>query len=492
MKKSLIFTVGVLCALLLLSLSAFGAFEDVAEGKWYSEGIDFCAANEYMSGTSADIFDRNSTLTRAMFMTILAKVDGADLTEHEGKSSFADIRSDGWYTSAVEWAYRNQLAGGIGNDKDGNPTFGYKNPVTREQMALVLYSYAEYLNFLAFDVAVPDIPIEYSAPIIDTASRADLSVFTDSDRVHDWAKDAMEWAVSCGLLGGVEETLLDPRGNCTRAQTAVIIRSFVLNLISDCSHDWEQPSCTTGGQCNLCGLYNRQALGHTVGDRVCTEPAECSVCHEIVEGVEHKYAPADCLSPKTCKKCGHTDGDPLGHTVTNGYCTRCKTENFTDAHQQLLYHLRKDGKKEGNIRYFENPNVADTGKMKDQLYVVYAVDNDDSVFMQFSYTTSSGDFYLIELELEDIGHPYYHFVDFRIKPDGIYRTCRAGTVWIDTLDSQGRCTIDDYGNSDNQFSHDNSAIPHLFFRCSRLMQAYAGVNLGQYGFNMAEITKNVK
>ena len=499
MKKNLIFVLGIFASVLLFSLTVFGGFDDVTEGKWYSEGVDFCAANEYMSGTSEYIFDRNAELTRAMFMTILAKVDGADLTEFEGKSSFEDVKTDGWYTAAIEWGYQNELASGIA---DG--IFGYKNPVTREQMALFFYSYAEYLNAsVAAEAPLPDIPDEYTPeaseetedirePVIDTAVRADLSVFSDSGRVHSWAKDSMEWAVGCGLLSGTGEDLLDPRGNCTRAQTAVIIRSFVLNLLVDCEHDWEEPNCTSRGQCNLCELYNRQALGHSVGDRICTEEAVCLVCGEIVEGTAHRYAPATCVAPKTCTVCGHTDGDPIAHTVPNGYCTRCKAENFTDPHQRLLYFLRKDGTRKGNICYFENPYVTTPSEMKQQKYVVYAVDNNDSVFMQFSYVNESGSTHIIELELEDYDHPFHYYVEFWIRSDGFPTTCKAGTVNVKYLDSWGQCTVDDDGFGRADYHVYNGNIPRMFFHCSRLMQVYAGVNLNQYGFNMAEITKDMK
>ncbi len=502
MKKIIIFIACGLIAASLLSLGAFaGRFDDVADGKWYTDGINFCVANGYMDGISEREFDRGSVLTRAMFMTVLAKVDGADLTGYEGKSSFTDVKTDGWYTPAIEWAYQNKLASGIAED-----TFGYKNAVTREQMALFLYSYAEYVNSKALPEVepMPEPPVDGSAEDmpeeidaldesfhINITLRADLSVFKDADRVHSWAKDAMEWAVACELFSGVDENILDPRGNCTRAQTAVLVRAFVLNFLTDCEHDWEEPTCLVGGICNLCELYHAPALGHELGDRICTEDTECLRCGVTVEGTTHKYAVATCILPRICGECGHTDGDPLGHTVPNGYCTRCKSDNFTDAHSRLLYYLNKNGTADGDILYFTNPYVTEPASMKNQKYTVYTVKGDSSVYLQFSYNSDDGGLYVIEMELSDIDHPFYHFIDFYINSGGIYSYCRAGTVYTKYLDSNGSCYIDDaeYGNKDYYRYPDNSTIPRMFFHCSRLMQVYAGVNLSEYGFNMAEITK---
>ena len=340
MKRITALLLTALIILSVLPVTAFGGyFEDVADGKWYSEGISFCAANGYMAGTSETVFDRNATLTRAMFMTILAKVDGADLAEFEGKSSFKDVKTDGWYTSAIEWAYQNKLVSGVGEG-----VFGYKNPVTREQMALFFYSYAEYVNASVPSVApMPEIPDEYAAetagetglipePIINTDTRADLSVYKDADRVHSWAKDAMEWAVSCELFSGVGEGYLDPRGNCTRAQAAVIIRTFVLNFLTDCEHEWSDPTCTEMSVCSKCDLKNATELGHDFAAHICTESVKCSRCDVMSEVSEHDFTTATCTEPSVCKKCGYENAPAKGHNMAPATCTapsRCKNCGLT-------------------------------------------------------------------------------------------------------------------------------------------------------------------
>lgn len=497
MKRITAFVLSLLMMLTVLPLSAFAVrFDDVANEKWYSEGISFCAANGYMTGTSEVVFDRNAALTRAMFMTILAKIDGVDLTPYENKSYFKDVKRTGWYTAAIGWASLNGLASGVG---DG--VFGYKDPVTREQMAVFLYAYAEKVNedYLASvlpegepDIApdpeytpeesytailnmialTPDhrdigelqsetqemlklgdgqyyqtyvsrthdmryifvsradheieaewdwMPIgtrdDYSLENlgkitedqsgldgielpIDTAVRADLSVFSDADRVHSWAKDQMEWAVGCGLFSGIGDGILDPRGNCTRAQTAVLVRAFVLEFLSDCEHEWIMPTCLEGGYCEKCDLKYGYELGHDVpahpctSDQqctrceytepakdhsptaaTCTEPSVCTVCgYQLAPANGHRYKKdtPNCIYPKKCMDCGqvaaaatgHNYVDPtctsngyctkcgfirpaLGHDAKNSYCSRCGKGIFDDIFHYLSYHAEYNLTKKG-------------------------------------------------------------------------------------------------------------------------------------------------
>ncbi len=343
MKKLIALLLVVLMILACVPTMSFaGRFEDVSDGKWYSEGISFCAANGYMTGTSEKVFDRSAELSRSMFVTILAKIDGADLTEYEGKSSFSDVKTDGWYTSAIEWAYQNKLASGIGSNKDGEPVFGYKNPVTREQMALFLYAYAEYVNSKGYEIVVPDIPIEYSASV-DTTLRADLSVFSDADRVHSWAKDAMEWAVACDLFSGIGEDLLDPRGNCTRAQAAVLIRAYVLNFLSDCEHEWSEATCTEMSVCSKCDLKSATELGHDFAAHLCTESVKCSRCEETTETTEHILTELSCTEDSMCIVCGYVNAVSPGHTTENGICERCGEGIFPSAFDKLFYYLGENG-----------------------------------------------------------------------------------------------------------------------------------------------------
>ena len=181
--------------------------DEILPGKWYYESVLWCYNKGYMAGVSETTFGYKQNVTREMFVTILAKIDGADLTAFEGKSSFTDIKTTGWYTAAIEWAYQNGYTSGLGEG-----IFGYKGNVTREQLATFFYTYSESKGY-AVD------------------GRADLSAFTDLDRVHGWALDAVQWAVDAGLIAGQSETTLAPRASATRAEISVIIMNYVKTFV---------------------------------------------------------------------------------------------------------------------------------------------------------------------------------------------------------------------------------------------------------------------
>ena len=183
------------------------SFTDVPEGQWYTEGIRYCFEKGYMAGVNELEFGRKQNVTRAMFATILAKIDGADTSSYS-EMSFVDVPAGQWYSNSIEWAYRNDYAAGIGNGQ-----FGRKADVSREQIALFFYTYSSLND-------------------IDVTAEADLSPYSDLDRVHDWALDAVEWAVEKGLISGVGENLLAPRDPATRAEIALIIRNFAESVLA--------------------------------------------------------------------------------------------------------------------------------------------------------------------------------------------------------------------------------------------------------------------
>ncbi|MBQ4055272.1 MAG: S-layer homology domain-containing protein [Clostridia bacterium] len=313
-------TAVLLCVLTVLSALPFAVsasrFEDVADGKWYTEAIEFCAMNQYMAGVSEGVFDRNGTLTRAMFVTILASVEGVFTDYYAYNPCFTDVAAGKWYSGAINWAYANGLAGGLG---DGS--FGYKNPVTREQIASFMLAYSEYLN-------------RNHGGAVDTSAKADLSVYLDAGRIHSWAFDAMSWAVASGIIGGTSDTTLDPRGNCTRAQAAVIIRNFVLNVNQACDHVWAEPTCISYGGCDNCFVYNKPMGDHNFVDGVCSE---CGT--EYLPGTEcqHVWYKEACDENSTCLRCCETKNDATSHRYEDPnsellVCTECSYTTCADIH----------------------------------------------------------------------------------------------------------------------------------------------------------------
>ena len=186
-------------------------FIDVTENKWYAEAVTYVAENGLMTGTTETTFAPSANLTRAMTVQILAKIAEADLTVFTN-TKFSDVPAGKWYTSAVAWADENGVANGTGE------LFQPGDPVTREQLAQMIYKFAEKYK------------IKNRFPT--TIENADG--FADADRIHSWAKEGVDWAVKCGMISGIGDNKLDPRGTATRAQAAQIF--YNLDYLKDNSY----------------------------------------------------------------------------------------------------------------------------------------------------------------------------------------------------------------------------------------------------------------
>jgi len=174
---------------------------------WAHAGVDFVVEHGLFNGTSETTFSPNSSMTRAMLVTVLWRYAGEPT---EGENIFTDVGSDTYYTKAVAWAACNEIVGGVGNGK-----FDPNGNITREQMAAILYRYATKLG-------------------IDTSKCADLTSFPDANKVSSWASEALSWANAEGLITGSKignNNYLDPQGNATRAQVATILMRFIENVL---------------------------------------------------------------------------------------------------------------------------------------------------------------------------------------------------------------------------------------------------------------------
>ena len=178
-------------------------FTDVATGEWYYEAVQYVYDNELMNGMSATTFEPNSTTTRGMIVTMLYRLENEPAAASAG---FTDVAAGQWYTDAVNWAAANNIVNGYGDSQ-----FGPTDTITREQMAAILYRYAQYKGY-------------------DVTASADLSTYTDAASVSSYAVSAMQWAVGEGLINGITDTTLVPGGSATRAQVAAILMRFCENV----------------------------------------------------------------------------------------------------------------------------------------------------------------------------------------------------------------------------------------------------------------------
>ena len=175
-------------------------FGDVKSGDWFYNDVKYVYEKGMMAGTAADVFAPNATTTRAMIVTILYRLEGSPAVT--GTSAFVDVPAGQWYTDAVNWAAANQIVKGT-----SATTFAPNASITREQMAAILYRYAQYKGY-------------------DVTKKADLSGYSDNSQVSAYAKDALAWANAAKLINGVTNTTLAPQGNATRAQVSAILHRF--------------------------------------------------------------------------------------------------------------------------------------------------------------------------------------------------------------------------------------------------------------------------
>ena len=179
---------------------------DVKPGSWYEQSVQYATEHGLMNGTGTNTFEPESTMTRAMLVTVLWRYANAP---KPGANPFTDVPNGKWYTNAVAWAAENGVVNGVGDGK-----FEPDGSVTREQMATILYRYAQKVG-------------------IDTSKHTELSAFPDANRVSAYARASMQWIVAEGVIGGSRENgqdWLNPQGNATRAEVATILMRFIENV----------------------------------------------------------------------------------------------------------------------------------------------------------------------------------------------------------------------------------------------------------------------
>lgn len=166
---------------------------------WASDYIRWSYAKGYFNGTTATTFEPDSSVTRGMLVTLLHRIEGRPSA---GSSTFTDVSPSSYYAEGVAWAQANGIVNGV-----TATTFAPSQSITREQLATMLYRYAEYKSK-------------------NVSARGDLSRYQDNNRVSNYAGVSMSWAVGTGLITGTTSTTLTPKGRATRAQTAVMLYRF--------------------------------------------------------------------------------------------------------------------------------------------------------------------------------------------------------------------------------------------------------------------------
>lgn len=182
--------------------SMISELKDVGVEDWFFNSVAYVNSKGLMTGLNTETFGSNQSLARAQFAVILHRMNGVPEIEYAAK--FPDVPDNIWFTDAVLWANEIGIVTGYSN----TGLFGPADSINREQMAVMMYRYAQYMKY-------------------DTNEKADFGQFEDASKVSNFAKEAMQWAVGTGIITGKDSgTILDPKGNATRAECATIIMRF--------------------------------------------------------------------------------------------------------------------------------------------------------------------------------------------------------------------------------------------------------------------------
>ena len=173
---------------------------DVPETEWYRPNVEYVALHGLMNGHTPTTFGPEENLTRAQLAQILYNKEGTP--EGTAKSTFTDVKNSDWFCPAVTWAAEKGYVGGYG---DG--LFGPEDPITREQLAAILWRYT----------GKPE-------------TSGSLDGFTDAKSADEWAVPALKWAVEHKIMSGKGNGILDPAGNATRAEVAKMIQCYIENV----------------------------------------------------------------------------------------------------------------------------------------------------------------------------------------------------------------------------------------------------------------------
>ncbi len=176
-------------------------FIDVIEGDWFYDVVKKAYLANLVAGTSENTFSPNGEITRGMFVTILWNIEGEP---DAPKASFTDILDGQYYTKAVSWAYANGIVKGVSETQ-----YAPNANITREQMATILFKYAQFKGVDAMTLA------------------EHLEQFADNDSISEYAVSALNWAVGAGIMSGKGNGILDPLGNATRAEATSVIVGFL-------------------------------------------------------------------------------------------------------------------------------------------------------------------------------------------------------------------------------------------------------------------------
>lgn len=300
-------------------------FTDLKVVDWSHEGIDFVLSNGYMVGTSDTKFEPNGSMTRGMVVTVLFRIAediGAD-SSRANSVPFTDVKNGTWYTEAIKWAYKHDIAKGM-----SSKSFAPDDSVTREQITLFICRFAKFIGD-------------------DVSKSGDISKFNDVSNLSSESKTAVSWAVGKGILKGLGNGKIGPKETATRAQFAAMLQRWLDGRCTEHKYvlvNSVDASCgKDGGKLYACSICRAEkyvrvpATEHSYGEKKVTKPASCTeagsyeqVCKNCGDKISgeipatgHDYGDKtvtknpscteDGISEQSCKICKHKITESIPH-----------------------------------------------------------------------------------------------------------------------------------------------------------------------------------
>lgn len=435
------------------------SFSDVADTAWYSDAVEFCHANGIMQGMGNSSFAPKGNATREQMIVVLANIKGSDTTAYTERS-FTDVPLGRWYSCYIAWAKAEGYTQGVGNG-----LFGLGRLITREEAVTMLYNYIVKEGFTPAD-------------------GGSLEGFSDAAAVSPWAKEAIEWAVGASVMAG-SDNRLDPKSNITRAQLAQLLMTLYYNVIyADCEHEFSTADCYNASVCAKCGIIRTPALGHSYDKEPnCTDGAYCLRCRSFAPPTGHIYTAATCTQPALCTECGHIAAKALGHTTSNGVCSRCGTEIFKSQLDKLEYYITQYGIKHNTERYYAS-NISYTSGDYAYQYLWFDTQNKNITLENNYHFKGSKDYIKTTISFVAGGAAYSYTA---VYYQGENVLCSAkGSITPKGFSPALAFTLSGYEGDD----HYKSAFSTLTHRglcyningAADLLRAYTGLDISVLGF----------
>lgn len=186
-------------------------YVDCRTDDWYYDAVTYVTDQGYFTGMTDNIFGPNILMTREMFVAVLARMEGVDISKYyRQETGFVDVDIDGWYTPYIAWALEAGVTTGY---TDGSNRFGVNDPITREQMFTMMYRYAK-LKGVDTRVTYPQF----------------MDRYIDKDEISEYAYEALVWCVSEGVAKGMSDNTINPQEYAPRAHAAQMFKNYCDNV----------------------------------------------------------------------------------------------------------------------------------------------------------------------------------------------------------------------------------------------------------------------